>query len=82
MIPTNRSTVSLWIWTNERPPLSPHLKALPDPGHCCVGRRVPHCLVTEHVRRELRLGLGDAGASGAVVAVDLGGITISCLVAI
>ena len=82
MIPTNQSTVSLWIWTNERPPLSPHLKALPDPGHCCVGRRVPHCLVTEHVRRELRLGLGDAGASGAVVAVDLGGIIVSCLVAI
>lgn len=47
------------------------LKALSDPGHGSVGHAAPDGLVTEHVGRELRLGLGDAGSGGSVVAVDL-----------
>ena len=47
------------------------LKALSDPGHSSIGHPAPDGLVTEHVRRELRLGLGHAGSGGSVVAVDL-----------
>ena len=42
-----------------------------DPGRGRGGRRIPDGLVTEHVGRELRLSLGDAGPRGSVVAVDL-----------
>ena len=48
------------------------LKALSDASCRRRGRRVPNSLVAEDVGGELRLGLGDAGSGGSVVAVDLG----------
>ena len=49
----------------------PHRESLSDPGRGCRGGCASHALVTEHVGRELGLGLGQTGPGGAVVAVDL-----------
>ena len=46
-------------------------ESLSDPGGRGGGGSVPDALVTEHVGGELGLGLGQAGAGGPVIAVDL-----------
>jgi len=52
--------------------LIPPLEPLSDPCSCCLCRRIPHSLVTQHVRGELCLSLGQTGPGGAIVGVDLG----------
>jgi len=47
------------------------LEALPDPSSCSRCSSIPHPLVTQHIRGELGLGLGETCSSSAVVAVDL-----------
>jgi len=47
------------------------LEALPDPSSCCRCRSIPHTLVTQDIRGELGLGLGQTCSCSAVITMDL-----------